>query len=326
MPAKLLLVFEVALLLVTLRLAPDIYHRQWSYLATGVGLFALWQLRRHYSWPLILFAAYLVTTSFLPPPPAPAPVGVVNLEFLKMRELLFLGLSSLAVSFVSEKAMSRFLELAVPIASLMTIVGYPVLQNTSLNAAFIVAALPFVSSLNVFLAILVCLSQDGASGWLLLLTYCLLQEKNKKVVLLVFGTIGTFLALHSYYFRETERLLLWQAAMRFLSEKGSVWVGLGLGTFPYVGPFIHQMAGFSVDQGAALSLHCDWLQLLFETGILGAALGLVAYLDAIRTATRPVAQSLLLFGILGVSYFPMRVPAMEMFCVWLAVRMNPRKT
>jgi len=85
---------------------------------------------------------------------------------------------------------------------------------------------------------------------------------------------------------------------------------------------IHMQAAKNVKDGFWwIWMHNDWLQALFETGIVGLSLMFGLYLQALRrlviTGLTAEAKTLLLFGIFMGSNYPAHVGLTCMFGAWL---------
>lgn len=334
-----------AVVLVSLGWAKDFYEQQlalvlWLALS-GVALAA----RRTYRLPLIFVGIYLAFRCLWGLLESRG-MGVelwLTTSVLSLRATAFL-FALVAWATAAARGHFRieaktFFGLGVPLAALSTIAGFPLLgANLSLNAALLVACLPFVEmnddvgsptflsdfarywATHLTVMTVVWFFQSGTTAHAMLLAYCCLR---------FFGWVGLLVAaaasLVMFYFStaslgESSRLEFWELAIVYAREHSNPWIGTGLGTFVAYGPLIQRASDFTKG-GTWLSLHSDWLQLQFELGILGSWLGGIIFGSSIGAAPdRATCISLLLMGICALGYFPMEVPLMAAFCVWLVVR------
>lgn len=78
---------------------------------------------------------------------------------------------------------------------------------------------------------------------------------------------------------QISRMKLWPAILDFWLDNGNFWVGMGLGTFRHFGSVIQTQINVEVGHWW-LWAHNDWLQILFETGVLGLAASILVLLSA----------------------------------------------
>lgn len=101
--------------------------------------------------------------------------------------------------------------------------------------------------------------------------------------------IGGFLAICSALFYvswnewvdTTARSLIWKASMRFWEANANHWFGMGQGTATVLLPIIQKGEGVPFYHGVFVWMHSDFLQLLFEQGVVGLSLGILAALHAL---------------------------------------------
>lgn len=115
----------------------------------------------------------------------------------------------------------------------------------------------------------------------------------------------------------------WSMFMTHWYKHFDIMTGTGLGTFRKWGPTIQfsnlDLSAFQPGQkiGAWTMMHSDWLQLLFETGIIGLSLGLAVISQAVyRSRHRPVILSALLsLAALAAVNWPSQHPASFVLCL-----------
>lgn len=95
---------------------------------------------------------------------------------------------------------------------------------------------------------------------------------------LIVGTMvsGSLLALFLWkipaFFQSSGRYPIWKVVFEWWREHSSNLFGMGLGTTFMFGPHIQHETGIGAEDGWWAFFHNDWLQCLFETGIIGLTL------------------------------------------------------
>lgn len=119
--------------------------------------------------------------------------------------------------------------------------------------------------------------------------------------------LGTLFANHGLL-NTSGRLQGWRFFMGWWSEFVNPWVGTGGGTFQYLAPLIQMSFPDAPSFNQAwIWLHNDWLQVLFEHGVIGFALIVLVYGWALLRAKRErwVLIGLFAFGFMATAQFPM---------------------
>jgi len=156
--------------------------------------------------------------------------------------------------------------------------------NRSVNATTISLMLPLVFSWpNLVLGLIAISFTNATMGLLSCVTsatfYLLL--KYKKLKLLLIAPIALFWGWYfcsDNFFSFSGRLPHWQLAYEFYTEKASLLFGFGNGTFKYLFPMIQEMKGLKT-HNIFVFLHSDYIQNLFENGIIGSFLGAIVMID-----------------------------------------------
>lgn len=94
-------------------------------------------------------------------------------------------------------------------------------------------------------------------------------------------------------FMEISRFKMWIPSLQYWLDHGSIWFGVGLGSYRHFGSVIQTQQNVEVGHWW-LWMHNDWFQVLFETGIFGFTSALLVLLAALWSAFR--AGSAGLFG------------------------------
>ncbi len=124
------------------------------------------------------------------------------------------------------------------------------------------------------------------------------------------------IGIPSLYFSSSGRSHVWLNVWQWWRDQGPAcwWIGTGAGATPLLVPMIQHQFGLSGESDQYfLWLHSDWLQILFEFGILGLLAALLIFFDGLHRARRtPIYGAMLAsFGACMVTNFPLRYP---LFC------------
>lgn len=129
------------------------------------------------------------------------------------------------------------------------------------------------------------------------------------VILLVFASFGTYIDPQWSSFTQISRFKLWPAIPDYWLDHGSLWVGVGLGSFRHFGSVIQTATQVEVGHWW-LWAHNDWLQILFETGLLGFTSALLVFVAAMWSAYRAnlgLFVSLISIGVVSFGNYPLRL-------------------
>lgn len=123
---------------------------------------------------------------------------------------------------------------------------------------------------------------------------------------LVAASIGFFIK-GKMFFYSNGRSWVWERSYDYFKQHVSYWQGSGLGQF-YV-------LGNSFTEGRYIWLHSDWLQILFETGIVGFVLVAGMYGQALYYARRTpnLFAALVGFGVFAIANMPLRYPLVGLY-------------
>lgn len=99
---------------------------------------------------------------------------------------------------------------------------------------------------------------------------------KRKLYLTVFSVLILGVCFEFWYypkFISDERILIWSRALNWWDFYIGPWGGAGMGSFEWLGPMVDIGRG----DNRIYILHNDWLQTLFECGIIGISLLVVSY-------------------------------------------------
>jgi O-antigen ligase len=261
-----------------------------------------------YPWPVYLFFLYSfmsgIMVSYFPYQSYPSidKIGYSNLVGI-VKSCMFLTI--LSMIFVHSLELKRPLILIGFVSSLITIFtyfyrgpgfAYGFMTNTSMEATFLAVVAPLVFSLGniqliIFpiyaIAIFLTSSSNGIIGFVLGISVYLFMEKKYKLLIIpgLFGLIGA-IKYNSIIFNPNGRKEIWTLAMTKWSENFSYLTGSGFGTYGGFGPWIQRVYEKPVNGGWVIypNLHSDFLQIIFELGIIGIVLAIISYAVAINKA------------------------------------------
>lgn len=210
---------------------------------------------------------------------------------------LFL-LVSFSVSLLSKKALDLIL---TSYSLLGLIVGFsivfspnpgyqvPFFDNPSMALSFVIMTLPllpkgFVLNVAGYLVVLIGIVLVKASTPVLvfsgvILGELLVRKKYKLLVaLLLIPLCSLLVAPLSFWMQDNGRFWLWKIALNWWYDQsiGTIIFGTGLSTLRIFLPLIQMGAGTDITQGPWFFwLHNDWLQILFEQGVVGLISALI---------------------------------------------------
>lgn len=195
----------------------------------------------------------------------------------------------------------------------MVAVLYPVLnfrpnrfQSGKLWWSRFTAALPI-------LAVVVAGSSTGLAAMLVMVTTYFWFHRQKPAFLivgflLIVTTLPGILFLRHSLMTDSGRFATWGLMMRYWWENVNVWVGSGSGSFFLLGPAVQKVNGWP-DGSLFAYMHNDFLQVLFEQGILGLAAFIVFCLVICRQSIdKPwLFSALFTYGFTMLTQFPLRM-------------------
>ena len=207
--------------------------------------------------------------------------------------------------------------------------------NLAFNGGFIGVLAPFAAPLGwvmFLLPITAIACATGASGIVVgtatIVSYFWQVTSGKLLRIILFpllalATAATLYAFTAGHFAESDRLSIYQLALQYATaDIDRLVFGSGLGSWVTTGMPLALKSGIAKDEGLWMFLHSDWLQCLFELGLLGVSLTLAVFVECLVMTymKRPIIfSSLLGAGIFGVFYFPMQLPGSAFVVMCLVV-------
>jgi len=102
-------------------------------------------------------------------------------------------------------------------------------------------------------------------------------------LLIVLGAGAFFLFPSSFAFDDQGRFQIWRSALKLWSDRP--FFGYGLGSYPVLAP-LDQSVKLATEHGYFIQAHNDYVQVLFETGLLGFLVVLGAFFEVGRGIKR----------------------------------------
>lgn len=231
------------------------------------------------------------------------------LSFISFAVLIHVGLS------LDEKKL-KLATKAIVIMSLIDSViacavalGLPTnpFANLSMNGCFMVMALPFIYKswdkrlmLPILLGIFATQSSIPIIGSNIVLTILFARNITDYVGSLVLPACA--IMLFSNFANTTGRFVLWKESLKWFWQNGDIYLGMGNGTFFMWGPHIQQVTKINVGNWFVWA-HNDFVQTLFEQGIVGFGLLSIMIFYAIKFSLNRKYLLAALAGYLFMAFF-----------------------
>jgi len=117
--------------------------------------------------------------------------------------------------------------------------------------------------------------------------------------------------LNPLLFNDSYRFQFWQFFMSWWWRYANIWLGTGFSTFFLYGPMIQLSAKYNSEEGLYVWTHGDWLQLLFEIGIIGFVLAVVVFCEAVwrsyKTERYELLTAIVTFAAVMAVQYPWRL-------------------
>lgn len=325
--------FSLVVVIILASYFSKIYENQITLFSVLAVLFFLWKGRQWLRWPLLLFCGYLILSAFWHfgvDDGLNSKIQIVSVAVIGRQTIYAMLL--VGATIVLDVSVSWLAPIFLLLCSLITLTGLsPILKNPSTNAAMIVLCLPYCRKWWMWLLTLcVMITQQGATAWLMFAAILLVtaaRHLNKTLISVSMsgsaGLVGTLWFTKPHFFIFSDRWDEYKLAYRFFREFANPVFGFGLGTFQVLGPAMQKWDSRPVTE-VWMSLHSDWLQLIFELGLLGASLGIWLLLDAYLQADRKTRLLLIASSLFGLFYFPMQIPLVAFFITLIVVQTQKR--
>lgn len=195
---------------------------------------------------------------------------------------------------------------------------------SSFNTALIALSLPFLPSWLFWIALYTVLAHHGSTALLIVaaqaFAYTIKKTDTLGWFLVLMGCLFGIAYLHhtGAWLDGSERLQKYDQFMRFWFYGRTDQIPYAMPTRPYwkwviagVGPGTFMWFSLIFDHfkgNLFLQMHSDWLQILWETGVVGLGLTIAVFMRAAKNAWNDVKLLSALFGCaaFGITYHPMR--------------------
>lgn len=225
---------------------------------------------------------------------------------------------------------------------------YFLFNNTAIDVAFLLCTLPVVCDYfgeNIFTLGIICLSglvaflSDTSTGILglgvflavyvgsfLFISYGFLIWLFYTVLGLLTLIFAGFALQGTMLLNGSGRYEIWKMSYEYFLQQGQHYTGLGLGTFQMFGPLIqidNAIAHGAHDTNIVgfIWMHNDWLQVLFESGLIGLVVTAAVFTMAIyKSRSKPaIFTALITFGAVAIIQMPLRWIFFDILAAWLLV-------
>mgnify|MGYP003393639640 CR=1 FL=1 len=299
-----------------------------SWLEGILSLYFLLQASHYYCWPRI-YVDYF------------GPVSTERFHYLAISSIAIFLFSTIPILDLKErfaiKLPTIFWTIGLIDAFIMLgnfILGremHGLLSNASQDGCFIACVLPFVFTLKrrislipfVIMSLAIILAKESTPivaliiGIFLFLVSDLIQYYEivvdsvlcSSLFLIIAMIVATFYVGPVRFLDSSGRYFIWTKLMTFWWNKVNIWIGAGGGTFYNYGPGVSwHNQGSKPDFGAFIWMHNDFLQVLFEQGIIGLALVLAVLGKMIKRAYNdPVLfTAITVFAFTATTQMPLR--------------------
>jgi hypothetical protein len=211
---------------------------------------------------------------------------------------------------------------------------YAMMSNSAIDASFIACFIPIALSffkkreimwlegifllIPMVLAIIVSKSSTGIAGIGIAIASYLFMEyglKSLKIIaplaLAICG--GAYIYLKDELLNPNGRYGIWKGSLDFFLKETHILIGSGIGTFFMWGPEIqmhnNNSLGSNGQQALFIWMHNDWLQVLFEMGIIGLAGLIILYSCLLLSSWKKknaLFPMLCTYGFIGLTQMPLR--------------------
>jgi O-antigen ligase len=183
------------------------------------------------------------------------------------------------------------------------------------SAAFVAAALA-VNSWGFFAipALFFIVYAKGGTAFAVLVAVLIGRERGAHRVPTFILCVGIGLIAYAMsggdVFHLSERVSIWRESFDWWRANANPLFGTGLGTFKWISMYkIHPTPPLQ------LQMHCEWLRILFETGVVGLVLSLAFFGHLIKRAwgNPRILAALAALGVWGLTYNPLSTPVGVLF-------------
>lgn len=330
--------FAVVLLMFLLSsIDGDIYVTHWFVVGLCLSALLFFHLSKDYYMSFALLVTYLVASCFFN-------IWSSDIWVTKIRVLLdgsiarwtfFSFLTLVVMRDLKISTVMDAIKVVVIIGVVGTLLGYPLLDNPTTNAAMLACFAPLVPGLMVVGIALVVVMQVGITAWAILGFQCLVcaiwiwKWWSWWIVLgLILAGGVVLIRLDHHHFVDPVRFEYFRYIWDFFREYVDPIIGGGYFSFEVLSPVMQKMTGYYLERKVAwVSCHSDLLQWFFETGIVGCVLAFWVFIDIMRNAEIRVRLFLIGVTLFAIFYFPLRIPVIlviTIYCTAYSLRLSDK--
>lgn len=198
----------------------------------------------------------------------------------------------------------------------------------SFDTALIALCLPFSGWAVQLLGVATIATHHGFTAWMIFVVEVAAYIEWKKCHWSIYPAIGIPAALAAFIMIQptfhfstgvVERLYHWDKYMSLwvLSGWQTWFIGTGPGSFQWISLIKEKAVGGPI----FLQMHSDWLQILFETGLIGFALACAVVFRAARgLKDKPTLAGVFGVVVFGLTYHPLRFFPSAFLCAMIFAR------
>ncbi len=198
----------------------------------------------------------------------------------------------------------------------------------SLDSAFLASMLPIFPFPLTILSLIAIVMAKGTTAYTIiaaqLVGYAIVKHTKAWRLLTVSGILGACLwfTQGASISDSNGRIAAWKRFFTWWGDQDYHWLGTGNGTFSWIGPCIDNMHDgkcLIIEGGAFVQMHNDWLQVLFETGIVGLLLASIVFtMTTFKAKASPkLFATWLGFGAFALTYHPLRFMITGLFIAYI---------
>jgi len=191
-------------------------------------------------------------------------------------------------------------------------VSYPILYSR-LKSMLFTGSLFWMALVIPLIAIVLLGSSMGYGVLATVLTILFLHRARNAIfaIVCIYGgaALTGYFFIGKDFFSSSGRLALWGHALNWQWTEGNMFVGQGIGSAPIWLPHIQNLNNF--DRGSwFVQMHNDWLQILFEFGVVGLLVTGCIYMMLLYRSipNRFTCASLMGYGVFMMGNFPLHWP------------------
>lgn len=220
---------------------------------------------------------------------------------------------------------------AVAVIESIALLGFDhtLFYGTTFSSAYCLICLPLIDIKKskwdwlMVLPLFTFMVYGGSTALAIALIYCAFTYRiaDKPLCVILFS-LGIYILtrLHPQVLEFNGRLEMWREYYWQFFNHMPLMQGTGIGTWEWIGPFLFKAS----DGSRFLWVHNDFLQMLFEGGLIGFALMFVVIVEVlwlVRTRPKLLMMSLA-FLVFMFTYYPMHWTVTQCLALYIVKRSN----